>query len=134
MTNRYLIAGTFLAGAALALCIAATSTPEPTPELAKEVTSIELPDLPACETEDSTGCYWDADVQGNQSGVDIVTQPEAPAPTAAPIETPAPQEATSGARQDYDLGILDCGVNAKPAIDQDEFGNWWAYCEPALID
>lgn len=25
-----------------------------------------------CETEDSTGCYWDADTMGNGTGVDVV--------------------------------------------------------------
>lgn len=34
----------------------------------------------------------------------------------------------------WDEDTLECGVNAMPAIDQDEHGNWWAYCEPALVD
>jgi hypothetical protein len=28
--------------------------------------------LPPCETEDSINCYWDADVQGNGQGQDLV--------------------------------------------------------------
>lgn len=33
--------------------------------------------LPACETEDSTGCYWDAQTMGNGRGQDVVTlEPE----------------------------------------------------------
>lgn len=29
--------------------------------------------LPPCATEDSTGCYWDADTRGNGTGHDVVT-------------------------------------------------------------
>lgn len=29
--------------------------------------------LPACPTEDSTGCYWDAETMGNRQGHDVVT-------------------------------------------------------------
>ena len=29
--------------------------------------------LPPCLTEDSTGCYWDADTHGNGQGQDVVT-------------------------------------------------------------
>lgn len=140
MTNRYLIAGTFLAGAALALTIAATAAPEPTPEPAKEAVTLELPDLPACETEDSTGCYWDADVQGNQQGTDIVTQPEYPTEgmpedfdpetdSTAPIQVPY-----EGQWDEVPEGTLVCGEDAMPAIDYNEVWGWWAYCEPALID
>lgn len=52
------------------------------------------------------------------------------------IEAPRPAdgERATGAVIDYDTGTLFCGVGAAPAIDQDPFGNWWAYCEPALID
>jgi hypothetical protein len=31
--------------------------------------------LPACATEDSTGCYWDADTRGNGLGVDVIDVP-----------------------------------------------------------
>lgn len=31
------------------------------------------PDLPPCATEDSTGCYWDADTMGNGLGEDVVS-------------------------------------------------------------
>lgn len=30
------------------------------------------PPLPPCATEDSTGCYWDADTMGNGLGSDVV--------------------------------------------------------------
>jgi hypothetical protein len=29
--------------------------------------------LPPCPTEDSTGCYWDAQSRGNRQGADVVT-------------------------------------------------------------
>lgn len=29
--------------------------------------------LPPCPTEDSTGCYWDAQTRGNGRGQDVVT-------------------------------------------------------------
>lgn len=29
--------------------------------------------LPPCPTEDSTGCYWDADTMGNGEGEDSIT-------------------------------------------------------------
>lgn len=32
--------------------------------------------LPPCPTEDSTGCYWDADTMGNGLGHDVVTPSE----------------------------------------------------------
>lgn len=35
---------------------------------------------------------------------------------------------------EWEEGTLECGINAKPAVDQDGYGNWWAYCEPALVD
>lgn len=34
--------------------------------------------LPACQTEDSTACYWDADTMGNGMGHDIVTTTDDP--------------------------------------------------------
>ena len=151
MTNhrRITIATAFLAGGTLTLGLAFAS---PTDE---EV-------LPPCPTEDSANCYWDADTQGDWTGTDFVDldgtayypeveeEPQAPAeePPAEPspiteaeaIEAPTPQPEPAApaidpnARQDYDTGTLECGVNAKPAIDQDAHGNWWAYCEPALVD
>lgn len=35
--------------------------------------ALTAPSLPPCLTEDSTGCYWDADTQGNGDGRDVVT-------------------------------------------------------------
>lgn len=34
--------------------------------------------LPPCATEDSTGCYWDADTMGNGMGNDLVTVSDLP--------------------------------------------------------
>ena len=31
--------------------------------------------IPPCATEDSVGCYWDADSRGNHTGTDIVVLP-----------------------------------------------------------
>ncbi|QIG59109.1 hypothetical protein SEA_RUBYRALPH_101 [Microbacterium phage RubyRalph] len=95
--------------------------------------------LPPCPTEDSEGCYWDASEQGNGDGADVVTPvpetaPEVPAPVTEWAPRPADTERATGPVQEYDEGVLFCGVGAKPALDVDPFGNWWAYCEPALID
>jgi hypothetical protein len=35
--------------------------------------ALTVPGLPPCVTEDSTGCYWDAETQGNGTGHDVVT-------------------------------------------------------------
>lgn len=61
----------------------------------------------------------------------------APAAEVAPVEVaPVPEVACAddvcGPILEYDTGVLECGVNARPAVDQDRYGNWWAYCEPAL--
>jgi hypothetical protein len=40
---------------------------------ASERTVNEQSTLPPCPTEDSTGCYWDADTMGNGRGHDVVT-------------------------------------------------------------
>lgn len=37
------------------------------------VHDLTTPDLPPCATEDSEGCYWDADTMGNGLGEDVVT-------------------------------------------------------------
>lgn len=34
--------------------------------------ALTVPGLPPCVTEDSTGCYWDAETMGNGQGVDVV--------------------------------------------------------------
>lgn len=34
--------------------------------------------LPPCRTEDSTGCYWSADLQGNGTGQSYVTIGDTP--------------------------------------------------------
>jgi uncharacterized protein YcsI (UPF0317 family) len=35
--------------------------------------ALTAPSLPPCLTEDSTGCYWDAETHGNGTGQDVVT-------------------------------------------------------------
>lgn len=39
--------------------------------------------LPPCQTEDSEGCYWDADTMGNGLGSDVVSIPDVPRCTDA---------------------------------------------------
>lgn len=123
-------------------------------------------DLPACATEDSDNCYWDAKLMGDGTGrsfdaidgkvyywdevepvVPPVEQPAviatdpAPVPTFTPAPKPEPKPSVApkpttvdpNQKTTWDTGTLECGINAKPAIDQDQYGNWWAYCEPALI-
>lgn len=147
--------------------------------------------IPACQTEDSDNCRWDAEVQGNGEGRSftvtdgtVTYDDEAPADSAAPVPSvpgapaavPAVQDyATStsqageenaprvvnedepagvvnenpdgpescelgdgevacGPQLEFDEGVLVCGTGAVPAIDQDRHGNWWAYCEPALVN
>lgn len=59
----------------------------------------------------------------------------APAEPAPAEPSPEPvTETPSQQKLDWDTDTLECGVNAKPAIDQDQYGNWWAYCEPALVE
>lgn len=140
-TSLALLTGGMLS-LAVASCIALAAVPH-----ADDTT------LPPCPTEDSDNCYWDADTMGNGQGTDSVVvipteSPEIVPATPAepvvplPVELPATDSdpvvdevpVKDGARQDYDLGVLECGVNAAPAVDQDEYGNWWAYCEPALVN
>lgn len=47
---------------------------------------------------------------------------------------PKDEDRATGPVKDHDENVLFCGVGAKPAMDQDPYGNWWAYCEPALVD
>lgn len=51
---------------ALALCVGAF-VGSTVSGLAHDATT-----LPPCATEDSTGCYWDADTMGNGLGSDVV--------------------------------------------------------------
>lgn len=120
--------------------------------------------LPPCAAEDSNNCFWDADARSNGNGLDFVTIDDkvyyaedevivpaapvlkdpvtpAPKPTFIPAPSPSPTAepvsttpSLDGPKIDWDLGTLECGIHAKPAIDQDGYGNWWAYCEPALVD
>lgn len=86
----------------------------------------------------------EAPVSPEPTPTEVPMPEELPLPAEEPAAPPVVEEPTpvnpeepqinSNARQDYDLGVLECGVNAKPAIDQDQYGNWWAYCEPALVD
>lgn len=131
-THAALIGG--ILGVGLILGVAASNIPA------------DEPTLPPCATEDSDNCYWDADTMGNGLGHDSIVielppVPRTPAatpsmapvtPVEVPTELPLPP-VDPGARQGYDEGTLNCGVNAGVAVDQDEHGNWWAYCEPALV-
>ena len=149
--TAFTLIGGALIGLTLAGCVAATTPDDAAPMPAKDMTPIAVvtpaPEvtptpnestlsLPPCPTEDSDGCYWDADTMGNGTGTDVVTPP-APAPAPAPVTKRAPRpadtERATGPVTEYDEGVLFCGVNAKPALDMDPYGNWWAYCEPALV-
>lgn len=142
-TAAALILGAGL-GVATMACIAATDAPE-TPDqpgliVTEQPAETPLPELPPCPTEDSTGCYWDADVQGNQAGTDVVTQPEYPTegmPEDFDPETDstAPIEVPYDGRWDTVPGdVLACGPDAAPAIDYNDVWGWWAYCEPAMLN
>lgn len=91
----WLLAPAFVAGGTLVLCLAMSGqAPAPAP----------LPDaLPACATEDSTNCYWDAETMGNGEGlsfIDVdgetfyeeVEGPSAPEPEVTEPEPVAPVE------------------------------------------
>jgi hypothetical protein len=58
---------------------------------------VHAEDLPPCPTEDSTGCYWDAETQGNGEGEDVVTprqkEPD-PGPTFVPPVIPIGDDIT----------------------------------------
>jgi hypothetical protein len=137
--------GIVMGGAGATLILAATTPPAPPTVVVQ--TSTPAPDaLLPCITEDASGCYWDASEQGDGTGQDFVSPvgeieaevvtEDAPPPTSDTIvSTTDPGDVpVDGARQEWETGTLECGVNAKPAIDQDKYGNWWSYCEPALID
>ena len=67
------VAGQLLVGLMLAVLAiwAVSMIAEPDP--ADVTPAVVNEDLPPCETEDSTGCYWDADTRGNGEGDDVVT-------------------------------------------------------------
>lgn len=124
----------------------------PGPSADATAAPVTLPDLPPCPTEDSDGCYWDASEQGDGNGNDVVSQPVTepepepePEPDWGPDTVSPDDQVLTDTKPGkdwmednrvltWDTGTLECGVNAKPAIDQDQYGNWWAYCEPALVD
>ena len=63
------------------------------------------------------------------------TTPPTTAAKPAPIVTfkrPVDGERAQGPVTARDDNVLFCGVEAGVAIDVDEYGNAWAYCEPAL--
>jgi hypothetical protein len=114
--------------------------------------------LPACATEDSDNCYWDADTQGNEQGTDSVVITPTEAPIDPPIEIPLDESGypTEGMPEDFDPetdstapiegpyegqwdedpgeGYLLCGPDAAPATDYNPVWGYWAYCEPALVN
>lgn len=59
-----------LAAIAAALWLATTLIPNPDVQAARAPVQDSLP---ACVTEDSDNCYWDADVQGNGIGASFYT-------------------------------------------------------------
>lgn len=153
--NRYLIATAFLAGGLITLGIAATGTPpEAPPVLCATEDSVD------CYWDADT----QGNGEGNDvdNGVPVIEEEPTPedvvivTPTEEEVVEEAPaveEEVTPEAEQSapivevqaptapdplvmtqWETDTLDCGVNAKPAIDQDPHGNWWAYCEPALVD
>lgn len=68
--NRDALVGQFFVGflGALLLCWAflLITTPD------ENDRGVVNEDLPPCATEDSTGCYWDADTRGNRHGDDVI--------------------------------------------------------------
>lgn len=83
-------------------------------------------ELPACPTEDSENCYWDAQTMGNEQGEDVVTITDDP---VQPVEMPY-----EGQWDEVPEGTLICGKDAAPALDYNEVWGWWAYCEPAMVN
>lgn len=70
-----------------------------------------------------------------QPAPDVTEQPaDQPAHEAPYVNDITEEGHPTGALEQWDEDTLECGVNAAPAIDQDEHGNWWAYCEPALVN
>lgn len=76
------LAATFAAGVAITLTFAFcdvpptdSPTPDPSPTSTLLPTQSEYPtyQLPACLTEDSDNCYWDAAVRGNHQGDSFIT-------------------------------------------------------------
>jgi hypothetical protein len=47
----------------------------PDPAATPTHSAVNEDSLPPCPTEDSDGCYWDADTMGNGHGHDVVTLP-----------------------------------------------------------
>lgn len=145
MHREAFASGMIGAGLGLLLIMGVAASQPPTDEPIQ-------PTLVPCATEDSDNCYWDADTSGNQQGTDSVVITPTPEPTAEPSIEPEPMpteipmelpeaagrpadfEQAQGPVSQYDEGVLFCGTDAMPAIDQDPYGNWWAYCEPAMVD
>lgn len=70
------ILGTAVVGSAIVYAPNNGPASTPAPEQAVEAPlsgyAYSLDALPACETEDATDCYWNADVQGNGEGRSFV--------------------------------------------------------------
>lgn len=81
-----------------------------------------------------------ADVSPAPAPAESTQVDQPPVVTEQPTEQPAGScvpgdaEVACGPVTAYDEGMLICGTDAAPAIDQDTHGNWWAYCEPAMVN
>lgn len=109
-----------------------SGTPEPEPEPVAAATPAPVPapvdvdagarPAPGQPTDEPTSDL-------SQSGT--ATEPR---PAPAPLVTDRLQGEPAGPMLDYERDTLECGATARPAVDVDAHGNWWAYCEPGLID
>jgi len=139
MTRRDRLAGIALGlalGVGAAFCLAAVDDAVVVDTVNEDQPIVDLPDLPAPEPAELTPTITPAEPVETVEPAPAEPAPvePAPVPTAAPTAPPVSTDPSLDfAKQDWDLDTLECGVNAKPAVDQDGYGNWWAYCEPALV-
>lgn len=69
--SRYLSLGSLVA-AFVCVCVSLVIAVAPAPTV-ERATGVAV-ELPACETEDSDNCYWDASSRGNGSGNSFVVR------------------------------------------------------------
>jgi hypothetical protein len=101
------------------------------------------PTIPACKNEDGSDeanpCLWDGKTMGNKIGLSyIVFNGEFYYLEGSGLNTHFEGDPMdlwpTGPSREFDPGPLMCGVTAAPALDTDQYGNNWAYCEPALVE